>query len=77
MNDINLLMDRITEINTKDPSDLVPTDIDALVLFYRHRRTRKAELQKSHDTSALDSIVGNMTPAVKINSGAVRRFIKK
>jgi hypothetical protein len=75
MNDIDTLMERIQQINVKDPSDLGPKDIDDLVLFYRHRRTRKATLTQSHDTSALDDIMPK--PKVEIIPGAVRRNIWK
>ena len=76
MTDIDTLFTRYQSINSKDPSDLVPEDIDTLVEFFRYRRTRKATLSASHDASALDSIMPSLKPAPQIIPGAVRRFTK-
>lgn len=75
MNDINTLMNRVQQINAKDPSDTTPSDIDDLVNFYRHRRSRKAELNKSRDISALDAIIPK--PEVRVAPGVIRRFTRK
>ena len=74
MNDIDQLWERLQEVNVKDPSDLVPQDIDDIVTFYRYRRTRKATLVKD-DSKALESIVPR--PEAKIEPGAVRRHLFK
>jgi hypothetical protein len=74
MNDINILMERVQQINAKDAPDLAATDIDTLVNFYRYRRIRKVELGKSYDSNALDDIVPR--PEVKVAPGAIRRFKK-
>ena len=76
MNDIDTLFTRYQTINTLDPSDLQPTDIDTLVEFFRYRRTRKATLAVSQDTSALDAIMPSLKPTPQIVPGAVRRFTK-
>jgi hypothetical protein len=75
MTDIDTLFDRIQTINSKDPSDLQPSDIDSLVEFFRYRRTRKASLQTDRDTKGLDAIMPAPKP-VQIVPGAVRRFKK-
>jgi hypothetical protein len=46
MNDIDLLMTRITEINAKSPLDLGPPDIANLIAYYRQIRARKAAGEK-------------------------------
>lgn len=74
MNDIDTLMSRISTINSKPPTDITPSDIDDLVLFYRHRRTRKASLTQSHDSASLDTIMPK--PTVEVHPAAVRRFKK-
>ena len=74
MTDIDTLFARYQSINPKDPSDLVPEDIDTLVEFFRYRRTRKTTLSASHDASALDSIMPKPKPV--ITPGAVRRFTR-
>ena len=76
MNDIDELFTRYQTINTKDPSDLQPTDIDTLVEFFRYCRTRKATLQATQDTSALDAIMPSLKPTPAIIPGAVRRFTR-
>ena len=76
MNDIDTLFDRYQQINSKDPSDLNPTDIDTIVEFFRYRRGRKATLQASHDASGLDAIMPTLKPKAEIVPGAVRRFTK-
>ena len=75
MTDIDTLFDRIQTINSKDPSDLIPEDIDSLVEFFRYRRTRKVSLQTDRDVKGLDEIMPAPKP-VKIIPGAVRRFKK-
>ena len=75
MTDIDTLFERIQTINTKDPSDLQPTDIDTLVEFFRYRRTRKASLKSDRESASLDALMPAPKP-VTIVPGAVRRFIK-
>jgi hypothetical protein len=77
MNDIDTLFERIQSINHKDPSDLIPSDIDSLVDFYRYRRTRKATMTRDHDTSALDTLIPAPRPKVNVAPGAIRRFTRK
>lgn len=76
MNDIDTLFSRYQAINPKDPSDLKTDDIDTIVEFFRYRRTRKATLSASHDTSALDAIMPSLKPKPQIIPGVVRRFTK-
>lgn len=46
MNDVDLLMSRIAEINTKSPLDLTPADITSLIAYYRNQRARRAAGEK-------------------------------
>lgn len=50
MNDINLLMSRIADINSKHPTELTPSDIDDLIIYHRRNRQRKAAGEKPIST---------------------------
>ena len=46
MNDLNSLMSRIDEINSKTPRELDDNDIDTLIAYHRRNRQRKAAGEK-------------------------------
>ncbi len=75
MNDIDTLFNRIQIINHKDPPDITPSDIDTLVEFYRHRRTRKAAITQSHGTAELDAILPQ--PKSTVSPALAQRFRRK
>ena len=46
-NDVNLLMNRIEEINAKPAADLDKDDLDLLIAYHRRNRARKAAGEKA------------------------------
>lgn len=71
MNDINLLMQRIEEINTKGADELTAGDIDDIIENCRQYRARKARGEKVAVKATVDlsSIVKQLTPKPKVNLG--------
>jgi hypothetical protein len=46
-NDVNILMNRIEEINAKPAPDLTSDDLDLLIAYHRRNRARKAAGEKA------------------------------
>ena len=46
-NDVNILMNRIEEINAKPAADLDKDDLDLLIAYHRRNRARKAAGEKA------------------------------
>lgn len=64
MNDINTLMQRVDEINSKSPSELTPSDIDTIIAYHRQQRARRAAGEKPiRQKVDLEAILGKMAPA--------------
>jgi hypothetical protein len=63
MNDIDLLMERVTEINLKSAPELTSDDIDTIVMFQRQQRARRAAGEKPVRPKVdLESILGKIGP---------------
>jgi hypothetical protein len=62
MNDINTLFERKSLVDAKDPGDIIPSDIDTLVEFYRYRRANKMKMTQSRDITSLDEIMPKPKP---------------
>ena len=62
MNDINTLMARVDEINSKNASDLTPSDIDTIIAYHRQQRARRAAGEKPVRVKAdLSALLGMTT----------------
>ena len=67
MNDINLLMQRMDEINAKSAEDLLPNDISIVIAYHRNQRARRAAGEKTvkpkeKSTVNIAEILGQLNP---------------
>lgn len=73
--DLDLLMTRISEINSKSAAEVTDHDIEVLIAYHRHNRSRRAS---GHKPAKLEKpkvdVLGllNMAPKPK-QLGTVRR----
>lgn len=71
MNDINTLMQRMEEINTKAVDELSADDIDTIIAYHRRQRQRKANGEKIGVKASVDlsALIKSVVPQTKINIG--------
>ena len=63
MNDINELMQRVDEINTKLPAELTAPDIDTIIAYHRQQRARRAAGEKpTRPKVDLEALLGMAAP---------------
>jgi hypothetical protein len=63
MNDINTLMQRVDEINSKTPDQLTAGDIDTIIAYHRNQRARRAAGEKPIRPKVdLEAILGKIAP---------------
>lgn len=76
-NELDDLMHRIDQINSKAPSELTPSDIDAVIRYHRTLRAKKAAGEKpsrAKKTSSvsLDTILSAI-PSTKSTAEPIKR----
>lgn len=79
MNDINTLMQRMDEINSKSAEALIPTDITTVIAFHRDRRRRvaageKMSKPKEKSTVNIAEILGQLNPKPAVASVFKRKL---
>lgn len=67
MSDINLLMQRMDEINAKSAEAFIPEDISIVIAYHRNQRARRAAGEKTvkpreKSTINLAEILGHLNP---------------
>lgn len=63
-NDLDTLMSRMEEINSKAATELTPSDIDTIIEYHRDQRARKAKGEKAPATKTsvdISSIMNKLT----------------
>jgi hypothetical protein len=74
-NDINLLMQRVDEINAKAPFEYTDTDISIIIAYHRQQRARRAAGEKPvRPKIDLESILGKIAPAKSKTPIVTRRL---
>ena len=77
MNDINLLMQRIDDINSKGPGELTTNDIDVIIAYHRNQRARRAAGIKAEKPKVdISAIMSRIAPA-SVKSDARPMFTRK
>lgn len=72
MNDLNLLMARVDEINTKSPP-YTDNDISTIIVYHRNQRARRAAGEKpSRPKVDLESILGALPKPKALPKGTFK-----
>lgn len=79
MNDINTLMQRMDEINSKSAEALLPEDITTVIAYHRNQRSRRAageKMSKPKEKSTVNiaEILGQLNPKPAVASVFKRKL---
>ncbi|MGH7238819.1 MAG: hypothetical protein ACREHG_02005 [Candidatus Saccharimonadales bacterium] len=73
MNHVDILMQRISEINPKDPTNITDEDIVALVAYHRRRRAGKISPNPMPEADGIIDTIREVLIPTKPNQQFTRR----